>query len=62
MHDGHVERFRRRVETFEIADDEQLIGCEMDQKNRVGCINYRLIPDSSLGLLSVTWLKMKVRF
>ncbi len=28
--DGIVERWGGRVETFEIADDEQLIGCKLD--------------------------------
>ena len=38
-----------RMETFEIADDEQLVGCQLDE-------------NTSGNFLGVTWLKMKVRF
>ena len=50
--DDDVERNRGRVETFEIAANEQLIGCELDH----GTLN------SGVGnyFLGVTWLKWKI--
>ena len=42
----YVEKFGGRVETFDIADDEQLIGCELDQD----CDFFN----------SVKWMKMKM--
>jgi hypothetical protein len=51
---SYVETFGLRVESFEIADDEQLIGCKLDEGQVGGC--------NSLSLFGVTWLKMKVRF
>ena len=43
-----------RVEVFDIADDEQLIGCKLENcSNRVWDKHY-------FG--SVTWIKMKVMF
>jgi hypothetical protein len=44
--DAIVRDYGRRVETFEIYDNERLIGCEIYQKN-----NY---------FRGVTWIKMKV--
>ena len=32
LDDDYLERNLSRVETFSIADDEQLIGCELDEK------------------------------
>ena len=49
MDDDYVKKYRRRVEKFEIADDEQLIGCQLDE-------------NTSGNFSGVTWLKMKVRF
>jgi hypothetical protein len=43
--DGDVKRNGRRVESFEIADDESLIGCELDF--------------DSVNFCGVTWLKRK---
>ena len=42
-----VNRFGKRVEKFEIADDEQLIGCILD-KGELG------------DLYGITWLKIKL--
>ena len=39
-----------RREIFQIADDEQLIGCQLDEG---------LIRGANYYLLGVTWLKMK---
>ena len=39
----------RRREVFEIAGDEQLIGCKLE-KNKDSCLN------------GIKWLKMKVKF
>ena len=47
LSDEDVEDFGGRVETFEIADYEQLIGCEL----------YH----SKLYFAGVTWLKIKVK-
>ena len=44
--DDEVEYFGKRKETFEIYDDEQLIGCKLDHDG-----------DYFWG---VSWLKMKV--
>ena len=46
--DEYVKRKGGRVESFEIASDERLIGCKIDIDNK----HYH----------GVTWLKMKVRF
>ncbi len=46
--DEKVKEINGRVELFEIADEEELIGCKLDH-----CKDY---------LRGVTWLKMKVRF
>ncbi len=48
-YDEIVETNGGRVEIFEIASDEQLIGCKWDL-------------DEKLCKIGVTWLKMKVRF
>ncbi len=47
--DDDVQNYGGRVEIFEIASDEQLIGCKWDL-------------DEKLCNIGVTWLKMKVRF
>jgi hypothetical protein len=44
--DGDVKKFGGRVESFEIAHDEQLIGCELTY-----CAEH---------FHGVTWLKMKI--
>ena len=44
--DDYVKRWGERVESFEIAGDEQLIGCELDF-----CKDY---------FRGVTWLKWKI--
>ena len=44
--DDYVESRAGRVEVFEIADDEQLIGCKIDR--------------SDLSWLGVTWFKIKM--
>ena len=44
--DDYVEEDERRKETFEIAADEQLIGCELSYDNHY--------------FQGVTWIKMKV--
>jgi hypothetical protein len=46
--DGYVDWNGRRREVFEIADDEQLIGCELAHSN--------------IYFEGVTWLKMKTKF
>ncbi len=43
--DNDVKVFRGKVESFEIADDESLIGCELDFDEEDFC--------------GVTWLKWK---
>jgi hypothetical protein len=43
-----VRYFGGRREIFEIAKDEQLIGCELDHRD--------------LFFMGVTWLKMKIRY
>ena len=50
--DGYVERYGGRVEKFEIAADEQLIGCKLDAGD-----SYLLGENCFAG---VTWVKMKV--
>ena len=51
--DGGVKTWGGRVELFEIADDEQLIGCKLNEtKVRSGDIYF----------CGVTWLTMKIRF
>ena len=52
LNDSNVSKFGGRVEVFDIAEDEQLIGCKLDAENVWG-------EDFFLG---VTWLKMKVKF
>jgi hypothetical protein len=52
MHDMYVQSSGGRVETFKIGDDEQLIGCKLDQGFSFG----------SHCFLGVTWIKMKVGF
>ncbi len=44
--DEYVKNYGGRMETFEIAGDEQLIGCELDF-----CKDY---------FYGVTWLKWKI--
>ena len=46
MGDDWVNNYGGRVEEFEIAEDEQLIGCGLDQDK-----------DNFVG---VTWIKMKI--
>ena len=46
--DDMVNFYGGRVEEFNIADDEKLIGCKLDY--------------SEHHFLGVTWIKMKVRF
>ena len=50
--DENAKQFCEKVEVFEIADDEQLIGCKLDQGVLYG-MNY---------FLGITLIKMKVRF
>ena len=40
------------MEAFDIAEDEQLIGCELHQ--------YKENTDSEFHFIGVTWIKMKV--
>ena len=43
-----------RKEVFEIAEDEQLIGCEIDE-------GKKMLSDFSYNyFLGITWMKMKV--
>ena len=50
--DDWMLRQQCEVESFEIADDEQLIGCQLDQSTEKNLCHFR----------GVTWLKMKVKF
>ena len=45
--DAYVKKWGGRREVFEIADDEQLIGCELDY-------------DDIKNFIGVIWLKMKL--
>ena len=49
--DEWVKKWGGRIEVFNIAEDEQLIGCKLDER-KLG--NY-------LYFSGVTWLKIKVR-
>ena len=44
--DGKFKKNRGRVEIFEIADDEQFLGCELEYDNNI--------------FVGVTWLKWKI--
>ncbi len=48
--DDHLKKWGKRVEIFEIADDEQLIGCEL----------YHGPFNSKDCFLGVAWLKCKI--
>jgi hypothetical protein len=48
-----VKKYGGRVETFEIADDERLIGAEL------ACV---VNDDGKDYFKGVTWIKMKVNF
>ncbi len=48
--DEYVKKYGGRVESFEIAADERLIGAELDHKVYRGEEYWR----------AVTWIKMKV--
>ena len=48
---GEVKLFGKRVETFEIAADERLIGAELDYEKDYSGNNL---------FVGVTWIKMKV--
>ena len=50
--DYWVHREVDRVEVFEIAEDEQLIGCELDEID----IN----EDIPVYFIGVTWIKIKL--
>jgi hypothetical protein len=46
MSDDFIKKYRGRIEVFDIAEDEQLIGCELEHDRS----NFR----------GVTWLKRKI--
>ena len=48
--DWYIEDYRGRVEVFNIADDEQLIGCKLDKIS------------SNNSFKGVTWIKIQVKF
>ncbi len=52
--DAWVKKFGGRVEVFEIAEDEQLIGCELDE------INPEYDGGDNDYFKSVTWIKIKL--
>ena len=49
--DAYVDMFGERREVFEIAEDEQLIGCQLHK--------YKL-DNGLIHFAGVTWLKMKL--
>ena len=49
--DWYVKKYVGRIESFEIADDERLIGAELD---------YEKDYSGNNCFVGVTWIKMKV--
>jgi hypothetical protein len=57
--DDFVEVYGGRVESFDIADGEQLIGCELHQYLDV---DFRDDRENAYHFCGLRWIKMKVRF
>jgi hypothetical protein len=51
LSDGMVKEYGGRVEVFEIAEDEQLIGCELHE------MTY---DNGNSDFVGVTWIKIKL--